>query len=93
MGLAEHRREMEEIDREIIRLVYERTCISKKIFDDKRLEGKPISDPDRENQVLKNAMDMATELNLDAGSIRDIFRILISMSLQKQHELQGNNQG
>ena len=43
--------------------------------------------------VLKKAMDMATELNLDAGAIKTIFEILITMSVQKQQELQGRNQG
>jgi chorismate mutase len=91
LGLAEHRREIEEIDEKIIRLIDERSRISKKIFEDKRSEGRPISDPERESQVLQKATDMATELNLDAGAIRDIFEILIGMSIRKQHELQGRN--
>jgi chorismate mutase len=47
----------------------------------------------RESLVLKKAMDLATELNLDAGAIKTIFEILITMSVQKQQELQGRNQG
>ena len=93
MGLAEHRREIEEIDEKIIRLIDQRNRISKNIFEDKRSEGRPISDPHRESQVLRKATDLATELNLDAGAIRDIFEILIEMSIRKQHELQGRNQG
>jgi chorismate mutase len=93
MGLEEHRRKIEEIDDEIIRLIDKRICISKKIFESKRSEGKPISDPERESLVLRKAMDLATELNLDAGAIKTIFEILITMSVQKQQELQGRNQG
>jgi len=93
MGLEEHRREIEEIDDEIIRLIDKRIGISKKIFEAKRSEGKPISDPERESLVLRKAMDLATELNLDAGAIKTIFEILITMSVQKQQELQGRNQG
>jgi chorismate mutase len=93
LGLAEHRREIEEIDEKIIRLIEQRNRISKKIFEDKRSEGRPICDPERESQVLRKATDLATELNLDAGAIRDIFEILIEMSIRKQHELQGRNQG
>jgi chorismate mutase len=93
MGLEEHRREIEEIDDEIIRLIDKRIGISKKIFESKRSEGKPISDPERESLVLRKAMDLATELNLDAGAIKTIFEILITMSVQKQQELQGRNQG
>jgi chorismate mutase len=93
MGLAEHRNEIEEIDEKIIRLINQRIDVSKKIFEAKRSMGKPINDPQRERQVLRKAMDLSTELNLDAGAIKGIFEILINMSVQKQHELQGRNQG
>jgi chorismate mutase len=93
MALAEHRRKIEEIDEKIIKLIDQRIDVSKKIFEAKRSERKPISDPERERQVLKRAMDLATERNLDSGAVRDIFLILIRMSIQKQHELQGRNQG
>jgi len=93
MGLEEYRNEIEEIDEKIVRLIDRRIGISKKIFAAKRIEGKPIRDPLREGLVLKKAMDLATELNLDAGAIKTIFEILITMSVQKQHELQGRNQG
>jgi chorismate mutase len=93
MGLEEYRGEIEEIDGKIIRLIDRRIGISKKIFAAKRTEGKPISDPVRESVVLNKAMDLATELNLDAGAIKNIFEILIAMSVQKQQELQGRNQG
>jgi chorismate mutase len=36
------------------------------------------------------AADLARERNLDADAIREIFVILIRMSIEKQHELQGN---
>jgi len=93
MALAEHRREIEEIDEKIIELIDQRIDVSKKIFEAKRSERKPISDPERERQVLKMAMDMATERDLDSGAVKDIFEILIRMSIQKQHELQCRNQG
>ena len=93
MGLQEHRSEIEQIDEQIIRLIYRRIGISKKIFESKRAEGKPISDPEREKKVLSRAMDLATELNLDTGAVKNIFETLITMSVNKQHELQGRNQG
>ena len=93
MGLNEHRSEIERIDEQIIRLIDKRIGISKKIFEAKRVEGKPISDPEREKRVLSRAMDLATELNLDAGAVKSIFETLIMMSVNKQHELQGRNQG
>jgi len=93
MRLVEHRMEVEEIDDKIIKLIQQRMEASKKIFQAKKMEGIGISDPEQEKLVLSRAMDQATELNLDAGAIRDIFKILINMSLQKQQELQGIDQG
>lgn len=93
MSLKEHRNEIESIDEQIIRLIHRRMGISKKIFEVKRAEGRPIIDPDREKWVLSHAMDLAVELNLDAGAIKSIFETLIDMSVHKQQELQGRNQG
>ena len=93
MGLQEHRSEIERIDEEIIRLINRRIGISKKIFESKRAEGEPIIDPEREKKVLSKAMDLATELNLDTGAVKSIFETLIAMSISKQQELQGKNQG
>jgi chorismate mutase len=92
LGLLEHRKEIEAIDNNIIRLIDQRNKMAKKIFEAKRLEGLDISDPEQEKIVLGRALDLATELNLDSGSIKDIFQILIRMSIQKQHEYLGNDQ-
>ena len=93
MGLQEHRSEIEEIDEQIIKLINRRISISKKIFEAKRAEGMPISDPEREKRVLSRATDLATELNLDSGAVKSIFQTLIAMSINKQQELQGRDQG
>ncbi len=92
MGLEEHRKEIAEIDRKIIRLIDERVLVSKKVFEAKISEGRQISDPEQERLVLGRAADLAMELDLDAGAVREIFQILIKMSLQKQHDLLGRNQ-
>jgi chorismate mutase len=93
LGLLEHRKEIEAIDEQIIRLIDQRNKMAKNIFEAKKQEGLQINDPEQESLVLKRAMDLATELNLDAGALREIFNILIRMSLQKQHELLGRDQG
>ncbi len=93
MGLAEHRTEVEEIDEKIIKLIQQRMDASKRIFQAKKMEGLEIIDLQQEKLVLRRAMDLATELNLDVGAIRDLFQILIRMSLQKQQELEGRDQG
>jgi chorismate mutase len=92
MGLAEHRKEIEEIDSEIIQLIARRLQQVQRVFLAKRASGLEISDPEQETLVLRRAMDSATELGLDAGAVRDIFEILIAMSLEKQKELSGREQ-
>ena len=93
MGLAEHRRQIEEIDEEIIRLIDRRIDISELIFEAKREAGLPICDPERERLVKRKAKNMAEELDLDKEAVSEIFGILIRMSLQKQFELQDGIRG
>lgn len=93
MVLAEYRTEVGEIDEKIIKLIQQRMEASKKIFQAKKVEGLEIIDLQQEKLVLSRAMDLATEMKLDAGAIGDLFQILIRMSLQKQQELQGKDQG
>jgi chorismate mutase len=88
--LDECRRKISDIDEKIIKLIDQRMEISGKIFEAKRSEGRQISDPDREKQVLRMAADLAREHDLDENAIREIFVILIRMSLEKQHRLQQN---
>jgi len=89
-GLEDCRKKISDIDERIIRLIDQRMEISKEIFEAKRIEGRQISDPKREKQVLSNVADLAKERNLDADAIQEIFVILIRMSLEKQYEMQGN---
>jgi chorismate mutase len=89
-GLEDCRRKISDIDEKIIKLIDQRMEVSKEIFEAKRLEGREISDPEREKQVLRTAADLAKERKLDADAIREIFVILIRMSLEKQHEMQGS---
>ena len=92
MALAEHRNEVKDIDEKIVRLIDQRLRLASKIFEAKKAEGKEIRDPGQEKIVLDRAMSLAAELNLDAGAIRDIFQILIRMSLRRQQEIQGKDQ-
>jgi chorismate mutase len=90
--LNKYRSDIEEVDQSIIELIDKRIGITKRIFEVKRREGRPICDPEQESRVLRRAMDLATEKNLDAGAVKNIYEILIRMSTQKQQELLGENQ-
>jgi len=91
MSLEDLRAEVQRVDREIIRLIDKRVRLAEDIFESKKALGVKIEDKNQEKLVMKRALDNATELGLDAGAIKEIFATLIRMSLEKQHELLGEN--
>ncbi|HIE31480.1 MAG TPA: chorismate mutase [Methanosarcinales archaeon] len=89
MELSDARKKIEELDKSIIKLIAERTGLAGTVLELKRAEGKGIEDKDQNHVVVNRAIDFATELNLDTGSIKQIFEILIKMNIERQHELSG----
>jgi chorismate mutase len=89
MTLEKVREEISQIDEEMIRLLARRMELAGLILEEKRKRGMPIND-DRQNElVLKRAMERATELNIDPAGVKEIFSILIRMSIDRQHEMAG----
>lgn len=89
MELSDARKKIEELDTSILKLIAERTDLAGTVLELKKAEGKGIDDKEQNHVVLNRAIDLATELNLDTGSIKQIFEILIRMNIERQHELSG----
>jgi chorismate mutase len=87
--LEDVRREIEEIDREILALIDRRVDLAERVLESKRINGTSINDQKQNEVVINRALNAATELNLDLGSIKAIFEILIRMSIERQNELSG----
>jgi chorismate mutase len=83
------RKEIEEIDRELLALIDKRVNLAEKVLESKKINGTSINDRKQNDVVINRALNAATELNLDVGSIKDIFEILIRMSIERQNELSG----
>jgi chorismate mutase len=83
------RRKIEEIDREILALIDKRVNLAERVLESKRINGTSINDQKQNEVVINRALNAATELNLDVGSIKAIFEILIRMSIERQNELSG----
>jgi chorismate mutase len=83
------RKEIEEIDREILALIDRRVDLAERVLESKRINGTSINDQKQNEVVISRALNTATELNLDLGSIKAIFEILIKMSIERQNELSG----
>ena len=83
------RKEIEEIDREILSLIDRRVNLAEKVLESKRINGTSINDRKQNEVVINRALNTATELNLDIGLVKEIFEILIRMSIERQNELSG----
>jgi chorismate mutase len=89
MTLETVRNEISQIDEELLRLMARRMELAGRVVEEKRKRSMPISD-DRQNElVLKRSMERATELNIDPAGVKEIFSILIRMSIDRQHEMAG----
>jgi len=82
MSLDEHRRTVDRIDREILRLLGERLQVARAIGEAKLRAGAPVYAPQREEQVLRALVEAAP--SLPASGIRSIFREIISLSIGAQ---------
>ena len=85
-SLARARREIEEIDRELIALLGRRVERSKEIGTLKRIAGMPTLDPAREAEVIRRAASVAREHGLADEKVRDIFWHIIGLSRTAQTE-------
>ncbi|KGK99788.1 chorismate mutase [Methanococcoides methylutens] len=88
-AIDEVRSKIERIDNEIIKLIAERTDLANDVLESKRQEHRAINDDTQNHVVLDRAANIATEKNLDSGAVKEIFEILIRMSIERQHELSG----
>lgn len=72
--LAKLRKEIDGVDKEIIRLIEERVELAKEIGSLKRNIGLPVADPKRENEVLANVTE---NTKLDKKFIRRIYKSIM----------------
>lgn len=91
MTLQELRGEIEEVDRELIRLIKARMDIAVRIADEKSVTGFPTRDPNRVEAVLAGVSDQAQNLGMDPDPVREIFRVLIRMSEDLQDRKRGQD--
>jgi chorismate mutase len=89
MTLETVRSEISQIDEELLLLMARRMELAGSILEEKRKLSLPISDSRQNELVLKRAMERATELNIDPAAVKEIFSLLIRMSIDRQHEMAG----
>jgi chorismate mutase len=89
MSLEKVRADISRLDTEIIRLIARRQELAEKIVKIKIHEGIPVHDEQRTAHVLESVFNQAVECKIDPVAVQEIFRILISMSEERQREYSG----
>jgi chorismate mutase/prephenate dehydratase len=82
MSLEDHRREVDRIDREILRLLGERLQVARAIGEAKLKSGAPVYAPQREEQLLRSIAAAAP--SIPASGLRAVYREIISLSIGAQ---------
>jgi len=78
------RKKVDEIDEEILYFLKERVELCKSIGAIKREHGIPIRDYQREDEVYRNILRKASELELNPQEVKAIYQEIIVMSARAQ---------
>ena len=85
-ALAELRAQIEDIDRALVALIAQRVNAARSVGRTKRQHGLGIVDPAREAAVVRRAVELAREQQLDEEDVREIFWHIIGLSRRAQLE-------
>ncbi len=86
MSLQELRREIRDIDREIVDLIARRTYVADTIAQVKVEQGLPTTDEQQEQEVIDRAGENADQFGVEPNLVKAIFRLLIELNKVEQRE-------
>ena len=84
--LDEIRKDIDAIDRQITELFEKRMELTTQVAEYKIANGKPVFDPDREEEKL-NALSALTHSEENARGIRTLFETVMAVSRDQQQAL------
>jgi len=84
MSLEDLRKQIDEADASIVKLVAERIRIAQEIGREKNKQKTQIEDREREKHVLENVRRIAREKNLNPEEIEDIYQQIVAISKRQQ---------
>ncbi len=80
MSLEELRKQIDEADAMIVKLIAERMRIAEQVGEEKKKQGQQIEDVTREKKVLENVRNTARKENISQEGIESIYRQIVTMS-------------
>ena len=84
--IEEHRKKIEEITLEMIKLLKTRTDIAKQIGDAKASLGMTVTDEERENALRSQVAKLCKEIDLDQSTALKFLNLLLNESVKVQSE-------
>ena len=85
--LNDHRRKIDTLDEQMLRLLEKRLTIVKEIANLKTRENLPIRDTKRETAILDSIAIKAEKLGLDPKIAKQFFRSIIELSVEVEQKL------
>lgn len=85
-SLDELRREIEDIDREIVELIARRTYVASSVAQVKAERDMDTVDEGQEAAVMDRAAANAERFDVDGNLVKAIFRLLIELNKMEQRE-------
>ena len=86
MDIADWRKKIDDLDRELVRLLNDRARCVAEIGKIKRQNGLPIQEPNREQEVLQHALE-ANQGPLDNDAMRRLFERIVEEGKSLQRRL------
>jgi monofunctional chorismate mutase len=77
------REEIDDTDEKIVRLLERRMELSRKVGEYKEMNGLPILDATRENQVIKSRIDMLSDPSFEEA-VTEVFKLVMRYSRKYQ---------
>ena len=86
--LADWRKEIDDIDDQILQLLTKRVTIVKKIGEFKLQNNIPFFDPERKRQMLETKITQAEKLELPSFWIKKLYEVIHDLGLSIEEKLQ-----
>lgn len=83
-NLENYRKEIDEIDFEIINLLARRMSVVDQIGECKSKNKIPVINGKRFREIIDSKLELAKKLNIDQDLIKDIFQLIHDASVKRQ---------
>ena len=93
LGISRARRHIDQVDRQIVRLLARRQGLSQEIGRVKQARGLPVQIPDREHELLAIVREEAAHLGVSAQHVEELFALVLAESRRLQHEQRNESVG